>query len=318
MASNPLRSTARVARATEPASRAAGSGDLGFRVVMILLHAVSLAVVGWLFIDGLPYYTTPVVERPHHPDYRALGPGGVLAHGLGILGSLMLLSLLLYSLRKRWRRLARLGSTAKWLRVHMYFGIFGPLFITLHSSFKITGIVAVSYWSMIAVALSGVFGRYLYREIPRTILGRALTPSELEEERRRLDERLRERYRLDSNAFRELDRIGGGAGGDSLAARGFVATLRFLFLSNLRIRRGTSALAADLAGRENLDAPARRELTRLFHERALLHRRSVLLVRVREIFHWWHVIHRPFAYVMLTIMFVHIGVAVALGYTWIF
>jgi hypothetical protein len=276
---------------------------------MFLFYAVSLVAVGWLFIDGLPYYTTPVAERPHHPDYRALGPGGVRAHGLGILGSFMLLSLLLYSVRKRSRRLSRLGSTAKWLRVHMYFGIFGPLFITLHSSFKVTGIVAVSYWSMVAV---------VYREIPRTILGRALTPGELEEERRRLDERLRERYRLDANAFDELDRIGGGTGAHSLSARGFGATLRFLFLSNLRIRRRASALAADLAGRENLDAPARRDLMRLFHERALLHRRSVLLGRVREIFHWWHVIHRPFAYVMLIIMFVHIGVAVALGYTWIF
>ena len=37
-------------------------------------------------------------------------------------------------------------------------GICGPLFIILHSSFKVGGLVALSFWSMIAVAVSGIAG----------------------------------------------------------------------------------------------------------------------------------------------------------------
>jgi hypothetical protein len=43
-----------------------------------------------------------------------------------------------------------------------------------------------------------------------------------------------------------------------------------------------------------------------------------LLNAMKGIFHNWHVIHRPFAYVMVVIMFVHIIVTVLFGYRWIF
>ena len=35
-------------------------------------------------------------------------------------------------------------------------------------------------------------------------------------------------------------------------------------------------------------------------------------------FHYWHVIHKPFAYVMLVVVIIHVGVSIAFGYTWIF
>ena len=47
-------------------------------------------------------------------------------------------------------------------------------------------------------------------------------------------------------------------------------------------------------------------------------RRLKLFHTVRDIFHYWHVIHKPFAILMLVIMAVHIGVAIALGYRWVF
>jgi hypothetical protein len=39
---------------------------------------------------------------------------------------------------------------------------------------------------------------------------------------------------------------------------------------------------------------------------------------IHQLFHYWHVIHKPFAIIMYIIMFVHILVAVYVGYTWIF
>jgi len=41
--------------------------------------------------------------------------------------------------------------------------------ITFHSSFKLRGVAGYAYWSMIAVVLSGIVGRYLYGRIPRKL-----------------------------------------------------------------------------------------------------------------------------------------------------
>ena len=42
------------------------------------------------------------------------------------------------------------------------------------------------------------------------------------------------------------------------------------------------------------------------------------LESIRSVFHWWHVVHKPFAVIMLIIMVVHVIVAVSLGYRWVF
>ena len=47
-------------------------------------------------------------------------------------------------------------------------------------------------------------------------------------------------------------------------------------------------------------------------------RRLLLFHQVRDLFHYWHVFHKPFAVIMIVIMIVHVTVAVLLGYTWQF
>jgi hypothetical protein len=51
--------------------------------------------------------------------------------------------------------------------------------VLYHTSFKFGGIVAVSFWSMVAVFLSGIVGRFIYIQIPRTIEGRELSLNEV-------------------------------------------------------------------------------------------------------------------------------------------
>jgi len=60
------------------------------------------------------------------------------------------------------------------------------------------------------------------------------------------------------------------------------------------------------------------EIVRLSKEKANLMRRRAVLGVVSSIFHYWHVIHKPFATVMVLVMFIHIVVAVLMGYKWIF
>jgi len=55
---------------------------------------------------------------------------------------------------------------------------------------------------------------------------------------------------------------------------------------------------------------------RLTLERAQLRQRIAVLSRLQDLFHYWHVFHKPFAIIMYIFMVVHIGVAIATGYGW--
>ena len=109
--------------------------------------------------------------------------GSELGYNLGLVGGLMMLSLLLYPLRKRVRLLARLGKMESWFRYHMFLGIGGPVLVLFHSTFKIGSMNGrIALYSMLLVAISGVIGRFVYRHIHRGLYGKALTLAEAEEQ----------------------------------------------------------------------------------------------------------------------------------------
>jgi hypothetical protein len=265
-----------------------------------------LAIVGYLLFDGLPYYLTPLSDRPHHPDFVALRPAGSRGLAFGIIGTTMMLALLLYSVRKRARVLASSGPVRSWLQAHILLGILGPLFITLHTSFKVQGLVALSYWAMIAVALSGVFGRYLYQQIPRNVLGRALSSTELRERELTLDRVLRDDFGLDDE---ELGRVAAMAG-DPGRRRGPWSALMFSVGNDLGRRRRIEAF---LRARRTSES-ARANLRKPLNEKVALRRRLALYDQLNLAFHYWHVIHKPFAVVMYIVLAVHIAVSVTFGY----
>jgi hypothetical protein len=114
------------------------------------------------------------VERPYTP-------GSNLGYYLGVVGGCMMLSLLVYPLRKYWGRLQFAGSLRAWFLVHIVFGILGPVLVLFHSVFHLRSFNAsVAFWSMIVVVASGIIGRFLYIHIYRGLDGRQLTLQELE------------------------------------------------------------------------------------------------------------------------------------------
>ena len=62
--------------------------------------------------------------------------------------------------------------------------------------------------------------------------------------------------------------------------------------------------------------PVFRDFEQVVRQKALAHRRLLIWDRVQELFHYWHVIHKPFAIVMYLFMVVHIAVALMTGYGW--
>ncbi len=90
----------------------------------------------------------------------------------GIVGGTLILVLLLYPLRKRFKFMSKFGSAPAWFRAHMVLGIVGPVFVLFHSNFSLGATNSnVALFAMLIVALSGVAGRYIYGKIHNGLYG---------------------------------------------------------------------------------------------------------------------------------------------------
>ena len=152
----------------------------GHTIFIAVLTAVVILTLTVLIYTGFSYYNTNLEERFFHISHSTLKPSGILGHGLGIIGSfLILIGVFSYMIRKRNRSLMRLGLLKHWLEFHIFLCTLGPIMILFHTAFKFGGLVAISFWSMVAVFLSGIIGRFIYIQIPRSIEGRELSISEV-------------------------------------------------------------------------------------------------------------------------------------------
>jgi len=289
---------------------------ISFDTLMKGLYAIGIVFVLAVLVTGMPYYLMPVSERPHSAMHDQLKPAGIWGHGLGVIGTAMILLLLLYSARKRSLLGIRFGRLRRWLDVHILFGIMGPLLITLHTAMKFKGIVSISYFSMLAVAFSGVFGRYVYMQIPRDARGHALGLEAARERLAEIQRALVEEYKASPEAVRAIEDFAApGAEVQTSKIRGILASLRQDLTLNRRARRLRHRLSR---GEHTVPKEMIDRVVELARESSVLKRRVALLDSMSELLHYWHVFHKPFAYVMLFIMVVHVGVTVAFGYRWIF
>lgn len=150
------------------------------RIYVYSLAAIVLFAFVYLAVKGYSYYSTALEERFYHPDHKNFEPSGLYGHAMGIAGTfLILFGVVMYIVRKRSRRLANLGRLKYWLEFHIFLCSLGPVLILFHTAFKFGGIVSIAFWSMVAVVLSGVIGRFIYIQIPRSIEGRELSIEEV-------------------------------------------------------------------------------------------------------------------------------------------
>ena len=105
-------------------------------------------------------------------DQRYLVAESGIGYWFGIIGGSMMLILLIYPLRKRFRRWAVIGSVKSWFRIHMILGLAGPVITIFHSGFKLGSFnSSVAFFCMLTVALSGLVGRKLYAGIHHGLYG---------------------------------------------------------------------------------------------------------------------------------------------------
>jgi len=277
------------------------------QIIISALGFIVIAVVSVLLYVGFEYYSIPLEERHFHELNQTFRASGLIGHGLGIAGSFFIVfGVFTYMLRKRFRMFSRIGILKHWLEFHIFLCTLGPFLILFHTTFKFGGIVAVSFWSMVAVFLSGIAGRYIYLQIPHSIEGKELTLSEIEEHKRELNKQLRQSVTLDENIYEILDKSPEQTSNN----QSFLARRKAekLAIRKLRAELKKQRIPGDKAG----------EIVQIFKDQYGLKKKIVRLVSMQKLFAYWHVAHLPFALIMLVVMIIHIIVAVTFGYKWIF
>jgi hypothetical protein len=280
--------------------------------ISVMVSIVSIVFI-WLYYTGISYYKTSLEERFFHPSHNLLKPSGSLGHGLGIAGSLfIIIGISAYMARKRFRYLSRIGKLKHWLEFHIFLCTLGTVLVLFHTSFKFGGIVAVSFWSMVAVFLSGIAGRFIYIQIPRTIEGRELSLKEVRELKAGIGEIIRNDYHLTDEQFRQII---APVSEDTAKRRGIFLLGYFTnFIYDFRvIRQIKSQLKMNGMSKSVIT-----KISRLVKNDISLNRKIERLNTMQKLFNYWHVAHLPFALVMLIIMVIHVAITIVFGYKWIF
>lgn len=282
-------------------ARARGSRRLHL-LLFVLFASGSVA----LLLRGWDFYRLSVGERVDHVDFRTLGPGSNLGHGYGIAGTALILTNLLYLVRRRFARLS-VGSLRAWLDVHAFTGLFGGMLVLFHSAFQVRSSVAmVTVGSLLVVIVTGLLGRYLY----------SLSPNP-------------DRDRL-ARVLHALDAVGPGMGQILEQRLALIATTPppsrpslLAVLARLpswrrELRQRRAIIDQTVAQYAQYFGPELQLMTRPLAECARFYSAEVRAAAASALLRSWRGVHRFAALLMLLLVAMHIGVAWYYGFVWIF
>jgi hypothetical protein len=286
---------------------------LAHRIYIMVLIGIGFMIFVFLCYWGFSYYNTGFEERPFHEDHTMLKPSGPMGHGLGIIGTLLILiGVFSYIGRKKKKFLPRVGALKYWLEFHIFLCSVGPLLILFHTAFKFGGIVSISFWSMVAVVLSGIIGRFIYIQIPRTIQGRELSLAEIKEMKDNMSNHLREKYGLSDAVYEKL--IAATQRKFEYEQEGFMARV----IKRIQYNKAVKNEVNTILTRTTLTGKDKRGVMKLVQNEMTMNARINRLQTMQRLFKYWHVAHLPFALIMLVIMVIHVAITIAFGYRWIF
>lgn len=310
---------------TPRSAKADRSGQLPLGEVLhrALVTSLALAIAGLILfvgVGGFSYYTLGIEQRPLSPLHAQFRSSGTVGLKLGILSVGMFGILFLYPIRKRCRWLKRIGRTRRWLNVHVVFGITTPLVATLHSAFRWHGVAGLAYWTMIAVALSGFVGRYLYTKIPRSLNSVGLTMTELKAQAAALADELAQNTLFQAEDLAPLLTV---PSSEEIRSMNLGRTLWNMLRMDLarpfqvgRLRRRVLSGAAQIPTLGGLVASRNATLESiisLVRRQSRLRAAMAFLDRTERIVRLWHVVHRPISISFVALILVHIGVALLVG-----
>lgn len=309
--------TARAAPVLMPAA----NRERGHRLRLYALYALAIATNAAIFVYGFDYYSLSSASRPFSPKYRLLKPSGPVGLYLGFFGVLLFVGIFLYPIRKRWPWLARQGNTRHWLDIHILMGLTAPFIVAFHSSLKFQGVAGMAFWCMFAVSLSGVVGRYLYNQVPRSLNAAELSRKELQELQAELSRNLAAQELLPEADLRSLLRLPTPERIGRLSLAKAIVCMMMLDVARVfrvaRLRRHASGGIEYVTALGGMLKTRHREMERAIaaaREEASLAKRILFLSYTQRVFHLWHVVHKPFSYTFAILAALHIGLQLLLGY----
>ncbi len=233
----------------------------------------------------------------------------------GIVGGSLMLLLLLYPMRKRLSFMSKWLTVKFWFRLHMIFGVLGPVLIMMHSSYHLGSLNGrIALFSMLIVAVSGLFGRYFYTRIHYGLYGKKATFASLRADSIALNRKLGTLFDLQPKAKKLLTDYEQSV---LQTPRGMIASavhwarMRYtaarLYASVVRALNKKLLAAAHMKGWDK--AKVRRKQLRL--RTMLLEHRKVLrqileLHFYERLFAIWHLLHMPLFIMMVITGFVHV------------
>ena len=297
----------------------AADPERAHRLRLAAAWAVAIAFTLMIAAYGFDYYTLDSVNRPLSPKNALLRPSGPIGIKLGMLGTAMFFLIYLYYFRKRW--FAAIGKTKHWLDFHIVLGITAPIIIAFHAAFKFRGIAGMAFWIMVAVALSGIVGRYLYAQIPRRLNAAEYTWQELQDEQLAISQQLAKQRMFSPGELTAAFHV---PDVEMVKHKSAVGALLWMFMLDLArpfrvasLRRkalGFGACIVSLGGLLPTSNAELEQIVRAARKQASLSKRMVFLSRAQQVFQLWHVVHRPFSYAFVVLAVLHIATVMLFGY----
>jgi hypothetical protein len=279
---------------------------------------IFIGIVGLITVGG---YFLVYPQTLYKPGEELFDFG----YNLGLIGGLMMLVLLLYPLRKRWKFLENLGFLQFWFKWHMVLGILGPLFIIFHSTYHVyipfihpQGSInaAIAMYCMLLVSGSGTFGRFFYTKIHHGLYGRQASLNELRSEMEETEGvksllNFAPDVEKEMEAFRDrAEKIGkeSGYGFANFIKVGMEASAlsrslsRKLHETMKAQAHGHHFNAQQVAGMETMYQDYREKL--IAYIRAV--RDTAQFHTYERLFSWWHIFHIPLVYMMVFSAIYHV------------
>jgi hypothetical protein len=257
--------------------------------------------------SGLKYLENYLQTHGKSTDFLPIPitsePGRPLGLWLGWAGLSLMLAMNVYSLRKRMAFMAGWGRLASWMNFHIFCGLLGPVFILFHCNFKVRGLVAISFWSMVVSFASGLVGRYFFVQIS----SRQAELIEMSEKWQRRLKRILDSAQVawDQIEFEIYSQQAlvhvGYSPGKEVSNPFFI--LFFSFVGDIRMK------LSRVKRPKHWPKVAGHALT----EYALTKRKAAFLDSFRRLMGYWHAFHFPFAVFMYITAFIHVTAALIFG-----
>ncbi len=245
-----------------------------------------------------------------HRNDSGMTPETGLGYLLGITGSVMMLVLLIYPLRKRVRGLDWLGKVGDVFRVHMVLGIVGPLLVLLHTNFKLGAPNSnVALLAMLIVVASGVIGRFLYSHIHVGLYGRKAELQDFIGDA----EALKAILGHDVDAGPSLQNELMAFEAEALAKAGLLDALRY-GKATRHGRKHLKAVMLPLLERQAIAGRCSASQMQMREDAALLHleqylsaiRKAAAFKLYERMFALWHVMHMPMFFLLFFAALAHV------------